>query len=53
MWGLFTSALVPIARVVKGELPVFVLLKTLNFHETNVSLAVIIDNLKISNSPVV
>lgn len=52
MWGLFTSAWVPIARVVKGELPVFVL-KTLNFREANVSLAVIMDNLKISNSPVV
>lgn len=42
MWGLFTSAWVPIARVVKGELSVFVFLKTLiSFHEANVSLAVI------------
>lgn len=42
MWGLFTSAWVPITRVVKGELSVFVFLKTLiSFHEANVSLAVL------------
>lgn len=50
MWGLFTSAWGPLARVVNGELPVFgrFLRILVHFHETTVSSAVIMDNVNIS-----